>query len=85
MSASFFVAVINIYDEVKLVYDSQNLTIFSFKCIFLGYGQEGHGQDPYASSQSGYQPDYSQQGGGYEGGGYNQYGQGEPTSFSNEM
>uniref|UniRef100_A0A672JWT1 Synaptophysin b n=1 Tax=Sinocyclocheilus grahami TaxID=75366 RepID=A0A672JWT1_SINGR len=48
-------------------------------------GQEGYGQDPYASSQSGYQPDYSQQGGGYEGGGYNQYGQGEPTSFSNEM
>ncbi|XP_042586090.1 synaptophysin-like [Cyprinus carpio] len=50
-----------------------------------GYGQEGYGQDPYASSQGGYQPDYSQQGGGYEGGGYNQYGQGEPTSFSNEM
>ncbi|TRY99470.1 hypothetical protein DNTS_023004 [Danionella cerebrum] len=51
-----------------------------------GYGQEGFGQDPYSGSQGGYQPDYGQQD-GYEGGGYNQntYGQGEPTSFSNEI
>jgi len=63
---------------------SSYFIIFSFKCICLGYGQEGYGQDPYAGSQGGYQPEYSQQG---EGGGYNQgvYGQGEPTSFSNEM
>uniref|UniRef100_A0A3B5A0X4 Synaptophysin n=1 Tax=Stegastes partitus TaxID=144197 RepID=A0A3B5A0X4_9TELE len=45
------------------------------------YGQQGaYEQDPYASNQGGYQPDYSQQG-------YNQgYGQqGAPTSFSNQM
>ncbi|KAM3618403.1 uncharacterized protein V6R79_019957 [Siganus canaliculatus] len=50
-------------------------------------GQQGaYEQDPYASSQGGYQPDYRQQG-------YNQdaeYGQdyaqqGAPTSFSNQM
>lgn len=50
-----------------------------------GYPQE----DPYASSQGGYQPDYSQQGGGYnQGGEYGQGGygqQGAPTSFSNQM
>ncbi|KAG9340305.1 hypothetical protein JZ751_021752 [Albula glossodonta] len=50
-----------------------------------GYSQE----DPYASSQGGYQPDYSQQGGGYnQGGEYGQGGyaqQGAPTSFSNQM
>ncbi|XP_028850212.1 synaptophysin-like [Denticeps clupeoides] len=52
-----------------------------------GYGQEGYGQqDPYASSQGGYQPDYGQQ--SYnEGGDYNQggYSQGGPTSFANQM
>uniref|UniRef100_A0A665TYY0 Synaptophysin n=1 Tax=Echeneis naucrates TaxID=173247 RepID=A0A665TYY0_ECHNA len=51
------------------------------------YGQQGsYEQDPYASNQGGYQPDYSQQG-------YNQdaeYGQGyshqgAPTSFTNQM
>lgn len=51
------------------------------------FGQQGgYEQDPYASNQGGYQPDYSQQG-------YNQdaeysqgYGQqGAPTSFSNQM
>ncbi|XP_035236470.1 synaptophysin-like [Anguilla rostrata] len=50
-----------------------------------GYVQE----DPYASSQGGYQPDYSQQGGGYnQGGEFGQGGyvqQGAPTSFSNQM
>lgn len=47
----------------------------------------GYGQDPYAGSQGGYQPDYGQQAGGYEGGSYNQggYDQGGPTSFSNEI
>ncbi|XP_058244673.1 synaptophysin b [Hemibagrus wyckioides] len=51
------------------------------------YGQAGYGQDPYAGSQGGYQPDYGQQAGGYEGGSYNQggYDQGGPTSFSNEI
>lgn len=46
----------------------------------------GYGQDPYAGSQGGYQPDYGQ-GGGYEAGSYNQggYDQGGPTSFSNEI
>ncbi|KAA0713671.1 Synaptophysin BM89 antigen [Triplophysa tibetana] len=50
------------------------------------FGQ-GYGQEGYAGTQGGYQPDYGQQSGGYEGGGYNQgeYGQGEPTSYSNEM
>ncbi|XP_030640463.1 synaptophysin a [Chanos chanos] len=50
------------------------------------YGQQGYEQDPYAGSQGGYQPDYSQQGynqGDYGQGGYNQ--QGAPTSFSNQM
>ncbi len=52
------------------------------------YGQGGFGQqDPYAGSQGGYQPDYSQQGynqgGDYSQGGYEQ--QGAPTSFSNQM
>lgn len=52
------------------------------------YGQGGYGQpDPYAGSQGGYQPDYSQQ--GYnQGGEYGQAGyeqQGAPTSFSNQM
>lgn len=56
-----------------------------FKVIF-GYFK-GYGQEGYAGTQGGYQPDYGQQSGGYEGGGYNQgeYGHGEPTSFSNEM
>ncbi|XP_016350649.1 synaptophysin-like [Sinocyclocheilus anshuiensis] len=52
------------------------------------YGQGGYEQrDPYAGSQGGYQPDYSQQGynqgGDYGQGGYDQ--QGAPTSFSNQM
>ncbi|XP_055024620.2 synaptophysin a [Misgurnus anguillicaudatus] len=52
------------------------------------YGQGGYGQpDPYAGSQGGYQPDYSQQGynqaADYGQGGYEQ--QGAPTSFSNQM
>lgn len=52
------------------------------------YGQAGYGQqDPYAGSQGGYQPDYSQQGynqgGDFGQGGYEQ--QGAPTSFSNQM
>ncbi|XP_059359723.1 synaptophysin a [Carassius carassius] len=52
------------------------------------HGQGGYGQqDPYAGSQGGYQPDYSQQGynqgGDYGQGGYEQ--QGAPTSFSNQM
>ncbi|XP_061158595.1 synaptophysin a isoform X2 [Syngnathus typhle] len=39
----------------------------------------GYEQDPYASNQGGYQPDYNQQG-------YNQGAeQGAPTSFSNQM
>uniref|UniRef100_A0A3P9LIE0 Synaptophysin n=1 Tax=Oryzias latipes TaxID=8090 RepID=A0A3P9LIE0_ORYLA len=47
------------------------------------YGQQGvYEQDPYASNQGSYQPEFSQQG-------YNQdaeYGQqGAPTSFSNQM
>ncbi|KPP63024.1 synaptophysin-like [Scleropages formosus] len=53
-----------------------------------GYGQDGYGQqDPYAGSQGGYQPDYSQQGynqgADYSQGGYGQ--QGAPTSFANQM
>ncbi|KAL4646272.1 synaptophysin-like [Arapaima gigas] len=53
-----------------------------------GYAQDGYGQqDPYAGSQGGYQPDYSQQGynqgGDYGQGGYGQ--QGAPTSFANQM
>ncbi|KAI4904507.1 hypothetical protein NFI96_011556, partial [Prochilodus magdalenae] len=54
-----------------------------------GYAQQGFAQqpDPYAGSQGGYQPNYSQQGynqgGEYGQGGYNQ--QGAPTSFSNQM
>ncbi|XP_042618105.1 synaptophysin-like [Cyprinus carpio] len=52
------------------------------------YAQGGYEQrDPYAGSQGGYQPDYSQQGynqgGDYSQGGYEQ--QGAPTSFSNQM
>ncbi|KTG41866.1 hypothetical protein cypCar_00041641 [Cyprinus carpio] len=52
------------------------------------YAQGGYEQrDPYAGSQGGYQPDYSQQGynqgGDYGQGGYEQ--QGAPTSFSNQM
>uniref|UniRef100_A0A3B3XG63 Synaptophysin n=1 Tax=Poecilia mexicana TaxID=48701 RepID=A0A3B3XG63_9TELE len=46
------------------------------------YAQQGtYEQDPYASNQGGYQPEFNQQG-------YNQvsYGQqGAPTSFSNQM
>ncbi|KAM9344487.1 synaptophysin-like [Pholidichthys leucotaenia] len=51
------------------------------------YGQQGaYEQDPYASNQGGYQPDYSQQGYNQDaeyGQGYGQ--QGAPTSFSNQM
>ncbi|XP_071368923.1 synaptophysin a [Centroberyx affinis] len=51
------------------------------------YAQQGaYEQDPYASNQGGYQPDYSQQGYNQEaefGQGYGQ--QGAPTSFSNQM
>ncbi|XP_034027747.1 synaptophysin a [Thalassophryne amazonica] len=51
------------------------------------YGQQGaYGQDPYASNQGGYQPDYNQQGYNQDaeyGQGYGQ--QGAPTSFSNQM
>ncbi|XP_035014132.1 synaptophysin [Hippoglossus stenolepis] len=47
------------------------------------YGQQGaYEQDPYASNQGGYQPDYNQQDAEY-GQGYTQ--QGAPTSFSNQM
>ncbi|XP_064161901.1 synaptophysin-like [Anguilla rostrata] len=49
----------------------------------------GQQQDPYAGPQGGYQPEYSQQGGGggYEGGDYGQgyVQQGAPTSFANQM
>ncbi|XP_073326037.1 synaptophysin a isoform X1 [Pagrus major] len=51
------------------------------------YAQQGaYEQDPYASNQGGYQPDYSQQGYNQDaeyGQGYGQ--QGAPTSFSNQM
>lgn len=51
------------------------------------YGQQGtYEQDPYASNQGSYQPDYSQQGYNQDaeyGQGYGQ--QGAPTSFSNQM
>ncbi|XP_028265487.1 synaptophysin-like [Parambassis ranga] len=51
------------------------------------YGQQGaYEQDPYASKQGGYQPDYSQQGYNQEaeyGPGYGQTG--APTSYSNQM
>ncbi|KAF7210439.1 synaptophysin-like [Nothobranchius furzeri] len=51
------------------------------------YGQQGaYEQDPYASSQGGYQPEYNQQGYNQEaeyGQGYGQ--QGAPTSYSNQM
>ncbi|XP_063063856.1 synaptophysin-like [Engraulis encrasicolus] len=53
-----------------------------------GYEQEGgYGQDQYAGTQGGYQPEYGQEGGynqgGYNEGGYNQ--EGAPTSFANQM
>ncbi|XP_060914388.1 synaptophysin-like [Labrus mixtus] len=47
------------------------------------YGQQGaYEQDPYASNQGGYQPDYNQDA-EYGQQGYGQ--QGAPTSFSNQM
>ncbi|XP_022075714.1 synaptophysin-like [Acanthochromis polyacanthus] len=51
------------------------------------YGQQGaYEQDPYASNQGGYQPDYSQQGYNQEAEYSQGYGQqGAPTSFSNQM
>uniref|UniRef100_A0A3P8WM16 Synaptophysin n=2 Tax=Cynoglossus semilaevis TaxID=244447 RepID=A0A3P8WM16_CYNSE len=51
------------------------------------YGQQGaYEQDPYASNQGGYQPDYSQQGYNQEAEYGQSYGQpGAPTSFSNQM